>query len=188
MATRQERIAELASRIAGEFNTLRGEIGDMTQLTTSLQSSIVGAINELDAAIGDLSNLNTTTNSSLVDAINELEFSLGGASIDDLGTSISTTWSSDKINTEIGSAVSGLVDSSPGALDTLNELAAALGNDASFAATVSSELGTRVRFDAAQSLSNTEQSQARGNIDAASGTDIGNTDHDFTTDFNNALT
>ena len=37
-------------------------------------------------------------------------------------------------------AISGLIDSAPGTLDTLNELAAALGDDPNFAATVTSQL------------------------------------------------
>jgi hypothetical protein len=40
--------------------------------------------------------------------------------------------------------VSDLVDSSPAALNTLNELAAALGDDANFATTVSNSIGTKV--------------------------------------------
>lgn len=39
--------------------------------------------------------------------------------------------------------VAALVDSSPGTLDTLNELAAALGDDPNFASTVSANIGTR---------------------------------------------
>ena len=41
-------------------------------------------------------------------------------------------------------AVAALVDSSPGALDTLNELAAALGDDPNFAATMTTELGKKL--------------------------------------------
>lgn len=41
-------------------------------------------------------------------------------------------------------AVANVVDSAPAVLDTLNELAAALGDDANFATTVSNDLGTRV--------------------------------------------
>lgn len=40
-----------------------------------------------------------------------------------------------------------LVASSPAALDTLNELATALGNDANFAATTAASLGNRLRID-----------------------------------------
>lgn len=38
--------------------------------------------------------------------------------------------------------IAGLVDSAPTALDTLNELAAALGDDQDFAVTVTNQLGT----------------------------------------------
>jgi hypothetical protein len=40
-------------------------------------------------------------------------------------------------------AVAGLVDTAPAALDTLNELAAALGDDPNFATTVSTQIGTK---------------------------------------------
>ena len=45
------------------------------------------------------------------------------------------------VTDRIASAVSGLVDSAPATLDTLNELAAALGDDANFATTVSTQIG-----------------------------------------------
>ena len=43
----------------------------------------------------------------------------------------------------VSTAVSNLIDSAPGALDTLNELAAAINDDASYAATVTTALGTK---------------------------------------------
>jgi len=65
----------------------------------------------------------------------------------------------------VGTAISNLVDSSPAALDTLNELAAALGNDASFSTTISTALGNRLRIDVNnQSLSSTELANARTNL------------------------
>jgi hypothetical protein len=45
--------------------------------------------------------------------------------------------------TYVNDAVAAIVDSSPAALDTLNELAAALGDDPSFATTVSTQLGLK---------------------------------------------
>lgn len=47
-------------------------------------------------------------------------------------------------------AIAALVDSSPEALNTLNELAAALGNDPNFATTVATQLGTKVNDDDAR--------------------------------------
>lgn len=44
----------------------------------------------------------------------------------------------------VDAAVSGLVDSAPETLDTLQELAAALGNDPNFATTVSNNIGTKI--------------------------------------------
>jgi hypothetical protein len=56
-----------------------------------------------------------------------------------------------------------LADGAPETLDTLNELAAALGDDPNFAATTATALGNRLRFDAPQSLTNGQKSQALGN-------------------------
>ena len=55
----------------------------------------------------------------------------------DNDTSIATT-------AFVAAAIAALVNSSPAALDTLNELAAALGNDANFAATMTTALGTKL--------------------------------------------
>ena len=44
----------------------------------------------------------------------------------------------------VGTAIANLVDSAPTTLDTLNELAAALGDDPNFATTVSTSIGTKV--------------------------------------------
>ena len=46
--------------------------------------------------------------------------------------------------TYVGTAISNLVDSSPAALDTLNELAAALGDDPNFATTVTNSIATKL--------------------------------------------
>jgi hypothetical protein len=44
----------------------------------------------------------------------------------------------------VDSAISNLVDGAPALLDTLNELAAAIGDDESFAATIATDIGTKV--------------------------------------------
>jgi hypothetical protein len=60
------------------------------------------------------------------------------------------TWTGDTwdrtvidVTTSVSTAVANLVDSAPTALDTLNELAAALGDDANFATTVNNALATK---------------------------------------------
>ena len=63
----------------------------------------------------------------------------------------------------VAGAVAALVDAAPGALDTLNELAAAIGDDASFAATVTNALAGKLT--AASNLSDlTNVATARGNL------------------------
>lgn len=86
------------------------------------------------------------------------------AAIDDGGTGVKG-WSADKIIDEIQAAKDAILGAGvPAALDTLDELAAALGDDANFAATVTTALGNRVRVDAAQGLTSGEKIQARSNI------------------------
>jgi hypothetical protein len=51
------------------------------------------------------------------------------------------------LTSDISTAVTNLVDAAPGALDTLNELAAALGDDANFASTITTSIGTKAPID-----------------------------------------
>ncbi|WLR98634.1 hypothetical protein [Shinella sumterensis] len=77
----------------------------------------------------------------------------------------------------VKAALTALVDSAPGALDTLNELAAAIGDDPNFAATMAALIGTkadaaattaalakRIRVDAAQSFTPAEKGRAIANL------------------------
>lgn len=140
----------------------------------------------------DLAGLNTTAKGNLVAAINEVKVTAdaaagGGAAINDLVTATDSVWSSSKTNTEISTAVASVVDSSPATLDTLNELAAALGDDASFSATMTTALGNRVRVDAAQGLTSPQQTQARDNIGVTASADIGDPATNYVTTFEAGL-
>ena len=65
----------------------------------------------------------------------------------------------------VDAQVAGVVDSAPSALNTLNELAAALGDDSNFATTTSTSLGNRLRVDtASQGLTATQQGNAITNL------------------------
>jgi hypothetical protein len=57
------------------------------------------------------------------------------------------------VDTEITSAVTNVIDSAPGALDTLNELAAALGDDPNFATTVTNSIATKLPKDGSEAMS-----------------------------------
>ena len=67
--------------------------------------------------------------------------------------------------------VSNLVDSAPGTLDTLNELAAALGDDANFSSTITTSL--KEKLVKSSNLSDlTNASTARTNLGLTIGSDV----------------
>ena len=164
MSTLATRITDLATRLATECKSIRtlvnGNAADLSSLTTTQKTSLVAAINELKTAI-DNSGPSIT--------------------ISDSTSSTTEVWSSSKVSAAITQAKSDLVNGAGAALDTLSELAAALGNDASFASTVTTALGYRLRFDAAQTLTAGQKTQACANLG------IGEPDTDFVTTFNSGL-
>lgn len=167
------RIQDLATRVATECKSIRtlvnGNTSDLSALNTTAKGNLVAAVNELKAAVDSVA-------------------AASGAPIDDLTTDTGTTWSSTKISTEITGALNGVLDGAPAALDTLNELAAAISDDANFAATTTTALGNRVRTDTAtQGLNATQQGNARANIDAQDATSIGDPDTNYVTTFNAGL-
>lgn len=74
----------------------------------------------------------------------------------------------------VRAAVASLVGSSPATLDTLQELADALGGDPDFAATTAAALGNRLRVDDNQGLSPMQQAQGLLNLGVIIGTAANN--------------
>ena len=164
MSTLIVRISDLATRMATECKSLRTLVNangaDLSALTTTQKSSLVAAINELKTAVDNAGSSITISDSS---------------------SSTTQVWSSSKVASEITAAKNALTNGAAAALDTLSELASALGNDANFASTVTTALGYRLRFDAAQTLTTGQKTQACANIG------IGEPDTDFVTTFNSGL-
>lgn len=143
----ETKIIALAQAIGADVKALTTKQGDLTALSTTAKGNLVAAINELYGMAGS-----------------------GGATIDDAAGNGATSvvWSADKVFDSIEAAkaavISSLTDGASAALDTLAELAAALGNDPNYAATIATELGNRVRYDAAQTLNTAQKLQACTNI------------------------
>lgn len=153
-------------------------------LVTQISSALTAICTEIkaDRALrGDLADLTTATKSTVVGALNEIKASIGaaGAQINDGVAGTSTVYSSQKTIDLIAAVKSEILNGAPEALDTLAELAAALGNDPSAITALTTAVGNRVRFDAAQVLTSGQKTQAQTNIDAASATDVGDTATDF---------
>ena len=68
-------------------------------------------------------------------------------------TALEKKASIDYVTTTLNTAIEELIDNSPDALNTLKELANALGNDANFANTIATEIGTKVEKKAGYGLS-----------------------------------
>lgn len=205
-------IGNLATRVATEAKALRtlinGNAADLSALDTTAKTNLVAAINELFAAITSASAIDdgttgTTTSWSSQKTSDEIDAAIAAIVIpdpadliDDVTPSTSSVYSSTKTDSQIAAAVAALVASAPGTLDTLDELAASLGDDANFASTVTTALGNRVRTDtAAQGLNSTQQGNARTNIAAADAaalttlsTNVGDTTTNFVTTFEAGLT
>ena len=164
MSTLAARISDLAIRLATACKSIRtlvnGNAADLSSLTTTQKTSLVAAINELKNAIDNAGPSITISDST---------------------SSTTEVWSSSKIASEIQAAKDALTNGASAALDTLAELASALGNDASFASTVTTALGYRLRFDDVQTLTTEQKTQACTNLG------IGEPDTDFVTTFNSGL-
>jgi hypothetical protein len=83
----------------------------------------------------------------------------------------------------VGTQINNLVAGAPGLLDTLDELAAALGDDANFATTTATSLGNRLRIDtAAQGLNSTQQGNGRTNLGLGSLATLSSIGNSYITD------
>lgn len=129
-----------------------------TQLATTafVQAALIALVNgapatldtlkEIAAAINNDPNFSTTMNNALA-----LKAPLASPAL--TGTPTAPTAAQTVNNTQIAttafvkSALAALVGSSPAALDTLNELAAALGNDPNFATTMTNALAGKQPLD-----------------------------------------
>lgn len=109
--------------------------------------------------------------------LNELKTGIDAAvKIDDAKTQAGTTWSSTKINSAINAAISALVSGAPEALDTIKEVADAINTNKNAITALQQIAAGHVKFDAAQTLSDTQKQQARENIDAVSAAQLAATD------------
>ena len=164
MSTLQVRITDLATRVATEIKSVKtlvnGNAADLSALTTTQKTSLVAAVNELKTALDALGTPLTISDST---------------------SSTTQVWSSSKVASEITAAKNALTNGAAAALDTLSEIAAALGNDANFASTITTALGYRLRFDDVQTLTAQQKTQACANLG------IGEPDTDFVTTFNSGL-
>ena len=165
---------------------------NLLDLVTAIGTEFKTTKADYNAKVGSVPALITTDKTNLVAAINEVKGSLAGAGavINDTAPSTTSVFSSTKTQATITAAVNALVAGAPIALDTLHELATALGDDANYAATITTALGTKVpttRLVNGHALS-ADAVLVLGDIaDAQSALAIGNTATNFAAAFATAL-
>ena len=163
----QVRIESLVLRLAAEFKTIYGQVGTLANLSTTDKTNLVSSINELRSQISVLAGI------TVIDDANS--------------AATSTTFSASKITGLLDALKADLLGGADAAFDTLKELQTAILSDESGIAALLTAVDKRVRFDAAQSLTAPEQTQARQNIGAIAATAIGDPETDFVLVFEAAL-
>lgn len=159
----QTQIQSLVIRLSDEFKVVHAKIGNLGTLSTSDRSSLTAAINELKNAIAT------------------------GSSIDDSQVSTASSWSSSKIVERLDALKTEILGGADAAYDTLLEIQEALTGNAGAVEALLTAVNVRVRYDEAQTLTVTEQTQACANIGAARSETLGDVTTDFVAIFNAAL-
>jgi len=125
------------SAVSG-VSTFSGSYNDLTDKPTIPTNN-----NQLTNGAGYITGY-TVTQSDVTQ--HQAALSITESQISDLGSYATTSY--------VDAEVAGLVDSAPGTLDTLNELAAALGDDANFSTTVTNSIATKLPLSGGQMTGN----------------------------------
>ena len=150
---------EITNRLPKNVSELTNDSNYLTEIPTeyitetelnnknyATQSELTTGLSDLESAKAEKSVVEelSSSHSALSTKVTNNETAIGTINTT-LGTKADTSTTYTK--TEVDKKISDLVDSSPEALNTLNELAAALGDDPNFATTVMNEIGTKADAD-----------------------------------------
>ena len=120
-------IADLSSNLASEITRATSVDGANAILIGDVSSNLASSIVTINNSISTKANLDSATLTGIPTA----------------PTASSTTDNAQLATTAfVQTRIGEILDNAPVALDTLNELAAALGDDSNFSATISTQLGT----------------------------------------------
>ena len=126
----------------------------------------------LDYTVKQADNADTVDGKHAADFASATDMAAAQSDISNLQSKVGDTAVSSQITTAIDglatetyvdTKVAGIVNSAPETLDTLNELAAALGNDPNFATTVATQIGTKVDKVSGKGLSTNDYTTTEKN-------------------------
>jgi len=153
---------------------------------------------KLNTAAGGIDVTGNITVSGTVDGVDVAALNLTAASLSSVNGSLAngvtaTTQSASDNSTKVATtaytdtAIANLVDSSPSALNTLNELAAALGDDANFSTTVTNSIATKMPLAGGTFTGDVTFSGGASAITVSGGSDIRITGGSWTGDFTSGI-
>lgn len=173
----QIRINDLITAIGTDYKQLRTWIsgsssGDLTGLTTTDKSSLVAAINEVDGNVATVPDA-TTAVKGVVELATLAEVAAG--------TDVARAVTPEGVRQERIAVKAEILGAGvPAALDTLDELAAALGDNANYAASITTALANRLAVDTPeQGLTGTQKSNGQINLGVYSTAELGNPETDL---------
>ena len=165
----------ISASAQGSFTDI--EIKDNSNNVTFLAQGDTGNLELSGTLTIDTINEKTSTNGVTIEGVLLKDDSITCSDITISGTSTVVTQLSTDNSTKIASTafvkteISNLVDSAPSTLDTLNELAAALGDDADFSTTITNSIGGKL--SKSSNLSDIDNaSTARINLGLQIGTNV----------------
>jgi hypothetical protein len=164
------------AKTAGATPSGMWEFVNGTSISFQIDENLTARVKEL-ASIGTNTDLDIKSNGTGFVKINNLKYPKVDGNAGNILTTNGTgelSWSPQinltgyatetYVTNAVSNAVTNLVDGAPNLLNTLNELAAAVADDANFAASTTTALGNRIRYDDVQTLTASQKLVAQSNI------------------------
>lgn len=139
----QSNLSSFSSSITTDLNTVSSNVDSVETAVNTIQnnlSSFSSSITtDLNTVSSNIDSLETSVN-SISGNVNIVQDNVASVSTEltNFGSYANTTFTT---NAHIDTKIAALIDGSPETLDTLNELAAAIGDDPNFAVTLTNKVG-----------------------------------------------
>ena len=134
---------------SGNYTNTTYSVGDGGLTTNNFTDADHTKLNNIAASANNYTHPTGAGNEHLPSTISQTE----AGYLNGVTSAIQTQLNSKTTESYVNTQVTNLIGGAPGALDTLNELAAAINDDSSYASSVTSSLGSKVSTSSAQSLS-----------------------------------
>lgn len=154
--------APVANSIVEVSTISPGSTGSAGTVIASSQPNITSVGTMTQLTVNGVTNLGGVANVKITGGSSNYVLKTDGAG--NLSWTAYPDLSSYATSTDVSNAVANLVNSAPSALDTLKELATALGNDASYSTTITNALANKLSTSSFSSTANTWLSSAQTNI------------------------